>query len=57
LRSFPYSLLTPNFFPSPLPIIQPQANNGFAAFGWYRVILGGTILALLMARVPLEIME
>lgn len=32
-------------------------NKGFAAFGWYRVILGGTILALLMARVPLEIME
>jgi hypothetical protein len=53
----PFSLLIPNFFSSPLPIIQPQANNGFAAFGWYRVILGGTILALLMARVPLEIME
>lgn len=32
-------------------------NKGFAAFGWYRVILGGTILALLMARVPLEIMD
>jgi undecaprenyl-diphosphatase len=32
-------------------------NKGFAPFGWYRVILGATILALLMARVPLEIME
>jgi hypothetical protein len=57
LRSSPFILLIPNFLSSPAPIIQPQANNGFAAFGWYRVILGGTILALLMARVPLEIME
>jgi undecaprenyl-diphosphatase len=32
-------------------------NKGFAPFGWYRVILGGTILALLMARVPLEIVK
>ena len=32
-------------------------NKGFAPFGWYRVILGGTILALLMARVPLEIVD
>lgn len=32
-------------------------KKGFAAFGWYRVILGGTILALLMARVPLEIVD
>ena len=31
-------------------------NKGFAYFGWYRVILGGIILSLLMARVPLEIM-
>jgi hypothetical protein len=53
----PFSLLIPNFFSSPLPIIQPQANNGFAAFGWYRVILGATILTLLMFRVPLGIME
>lgn len=32
-------------------------NKGFAYFGWYRVILGATILALLMARVPLEIVD
>ncbi len=32
-------------------------NKGFAYFGWYRVILGATILALLMARVPLEIVK
>ncbi len=32
-------------------------NKGFAPFGWYRVILGGAILALLMARVPLEIVK
>ncbi len=32
-------------------------NKGFAPFGWYRVILGGSILALLMARVPLEIVK
>jgi undecaprenyl pyrophosphate phosphatase UppP len=34
-----------------------QANNGFAAFGWYRVILGATILTLLMFRVPLGIVN
>jgi len=32
-------------------------NKGFAPFGWYRVILGATILTLLMFRVPLGIME
>ena len=32
-------------------------NKGFAPFGWYRVIVGATILALLMARVPLEIVD
>jgi len=32
-------------------------NKGFAYFGWYRVILGATILGLLMARVPLEIVD
>jgi undecaprenyl-diphosphatase len=32
-------------------------SKGFAPFGWYRVILGATILTLLMFRVPLGIME
>ena len=47
--AFVVALLASKFF------ISFVTKYGFKAFGWYRIIVGGTILVLLMCGYNLEI--